>query len=347
MVRISDIFDKYKEEKKKSQNSPQAEVSPIKPDELNLCVAVGKELEKINIEVSLELYNQILSIVKKTYRQDIDYSPDFAPAVNNLVEKTIDLLSTENNGLVRLALAEYPDIKEYLYHHAVNVYIISLDLGLGLNLDHKVLLELGGAALLHDMGLIKYMDIINRPELLSDEQYNVVRAHTNDSMEMFKKIGKDLSINIGMALLQEHERIDGSGYPAGLKGANILEISQIVGLADCYEAMTHSRPYRKKRTPLETIKAILINKSMFESRILKVLIERIGIFPVGMLVRLNTKEIALVLEGNSRIPLRPIVRIICDINGRELKEHKQVDLAENSVIYIEDCLEQDIWKPRK
>ena len=320
---------------------------PIKSDELNLCLAVGKDLEKIHIEVFLELYNEILAFVKATYRQDIEYSPNFAPVINLIVEKIMDSLRADNNGLLRLALAEYPDIKDYLYHHAVNVCIISLDLGLELNIDHKASMELGAAALLHDIGLIKYMDIINTPQILSDEQYNTVKGHPNDSLEIFNRIGKDLSSNIGTVLLQEHERIDGSGYPAGLKGANILEISQIVGLADCYEAMTHPRAYREKRTPLETIKAILISKNMFDPRILKVLIEGVGIFPVGMLVRLNTKEIALVTEGNTKVPLRPVVQIICDANGRELKDHKRVDLAENSVIYIEDCVEYDIWKLKK
>jgi hypothetical protein len=63
-----------------------------------------------------------------------------------------------------------------------------------------------------------------------------------------------------------------------------------------------------------------------------------GIFPVGIAVRLNTGEVAVVARANPKSPLRPVVNIILDAGGKKLEQAKQTDLSENSVIYIQECL---------
>ena len=174
---------------------------------------------------------------------------------------------------------------------------------------------------------------------MHEEEYAKIKKHPKTSLEILKSAQGEIAQDIIDAIMQEHERLDGSGYPQGLKDKQISELAQIIGLADLYEAMVHQRPYRNKFSPLETVKLILNNKSAFDCRIIKILIEKIGIFPIGVLVRLNTQEIGTVIKENPRLPLRPVVNVFYDAAGKQLKDHKLIDLSVNPMIFIEECME--------
>jgi HD-GYP domain-containing protein (c-di-GMP phosphodiesterase class II) len=148
------------------------------------------------------------------------------------------------------------------------------------------------------------------------------------------------------AVRQEHERADGSGYPRGLVKEEIGEYAQIVGLADVYEAMMHRRPYRGKYTSLETVRIILKNKKVFSRKAIKALIEVFGLFPVDTLVQLNTKEIGVIVERNDDCISRPVIDVLIDSYGKELKQPRRVNMAENPVLYIDTCVKTQMDNPK-
>ncbi|MGE5196893.1 MAG: HD-GYP domain-containing protein [Deltaproteobacteria bacterium] len=343
-IKISDILKKYKEERDKARSHRKEGDSKQKAETDQNSVRLASIMNKdtaqkkdVNIEELNGMYEQAVSKVKQLYKLQIDTNTDFASWINPPVEKIADYLLTGQKDLLKLCLCDYPKEQNYLYCHPVNVCILSLYIGL--DYERSSLLELGTACLAHDIGIIKYLDLINKPGHLTKEEYVKVKEHSDRGFEILSKIGKGLSPFIFDAVRQEHERIDGSGYPKGLKDNQINEYGQIIGLVDVYEALTHSRPYRDKHTPLETIRIILDNKNTFSNSATKELIERVGIFPVGIAVQLNTKEIGVVLKENPKLPLRPVVEILVDAYGNELQTPKQIDLANNSVVYIEECLE--------
>jgi HD-GYP domain-containing protein (c-di-GMP phosphodiesterase class II) len=133
---------------------------------------------------------------------------------------------------------------------------------------------------------------------------------------------------------QHHERMDGSGYPDGLKGEQIHEYSRIVSILNIYEAMMHRRTYRTEFQARETIQEILKNKNAYDPKLIKVLINKIGIFPIGSLIELNTKELARVVALNTNNILRPVVKIITNASGEECTEEKRVNLAAEPAIWI-------------
>jgi len=139
---------------------------------------------------------------------------------------------------------------------------------------------------------------------------------------------------------QAHERADGSGYPEGLAAEEIDRYAQIVGLADVYESLTHKRPYRVKYTPIEALDMILKNKKVFGPKIIKALIGRIGVYPVGTLIMLNSKETGVVIMNRPELPFRPVVSVVYDTYGKEYSEPKEIDLAQNPILYIEDCVKE-------
>jgi len=133
---------------------------------------------------------------------------------------------------------------QYKVGHHRRVARLAAALGEALGLDQDSLSCLRTAARIHDIGIVAVpVDILNRHAALTRPEMELVRSHA--------QVGHDLLENTGLAepvadiLLQHHERLDGSGYPAGLKAGAILPEARILAVADVVEAMTHDRAYRE------------------------------------------------------------------------------------------------------
>ena len=364
MVRISDILKKAKikqtqskeneEEKKPLSESGKSEVSHQPPAEKipqQPQSDLSNEEEPKKIEGGAEEPNiaevRISPIIAGKYKLlgKEENMKIYLDAVYSLTElngdircssimaslgKLIDQLMLDVSSV--LQLMESP-MNPYLYSHAINVSILSVIVGIGLGYDKVKLSELACAASLHDIGMVKFLGLVNKPRKLTDEEYNEIKKHTVIGAEILKK-SKDLPETAVYAALQQHERMDGSGYPYGIKGESIDPDVRIICLADVYEATTHLRAYRKKFMSSEVIQKLLGDKHTFEHNLLKILIQKIGIFTIGSFVQLNTKEIGVVTRINDGLPMRPEVKIIYDRENKKLDHIKVVDLANQHTIYI-------------
>ncbi len=303
-------------------------------------VFLEEEAEKATAAGSMKLYNEALEIVRRAYTPNLKDEPDFFKKILAVVEKAITLIAENNRGIHILSCRDYPSPEDGFYYHITNVFFMSIDLGIGMGLDRSRLAELGAGALLHDIGM-RDLSERDKQEPLDNCEYSKIKQHPEVGVAILKKMNADISKTILDVVRQEHERSDGSGYPDGAKSEEISEDAQVVGLIDSYEAMIHYRPYRLRYTPLEAMSVMLKNKNIFGPKIIKALILRVGVFPLGTIVVLNTKEIGIVINNQPELPFRPVVRIIFDPYGRDLKNPKEIDLAENPIIYIDDCVKED------
>ena len=131
----------------------------------------------------------------------------------------------------------------YTSEHCARLRTLSIKTGVQLGLNDKSLLILNNGAYLHDIGKLKIpLDILQKPGELNDAEWNVIKRHPIFGLEILQ--GTRFS-NAGFVVSQHHERMDGSGYPYGLKGSEIAIESYIVAVADAFDAMTTDRPYRK------------------------------------------------------------------------------------------------------
>jgi len=131
--------------------------------------------------------------------------------------------------------------------HSQGVVALSLAVGdeLGLSASERRDLEFG--ALLHDIGKIRVADeILNKPERLTEEEFELVRRHPADGQEMLDRVGGVLA-DVGAIVRHHHERWDGEGYPDGLLGEQIPLASRIIGACDAFSAMTTHRSYQRAR----------------------------------------------------------------------------------------------------
>jgi HD-GYP domain-containing protein (c-di-GMP phosphodiesterase class II) len=215
------------------------------------------------------------------------------------------------------AIKEYD---EYTYHHSVNVSILSIALGQRLGLNKKILTELGLVALFHDMGKIDIpSELLNKATNFTEDEWILIRRHPIWGVKAILKIrGVDMtSARSSIVAFEHHLNYDLSGYPRVRKYGELDFFSRIVSLADQYDAMTSSRVY--SRIPLSPDKALSIMMeragSQLDPLLFKFFINMVGVFPIGTLVMLDTRELGLVYESNVVFADRPRVLIIIDNAG--------------------------------
>ncbi|MCK4784160.1 MAG: HD domain-containing protein, partial [Desulfobacteraceae bacterium] len=248
-------------------------------------------------------------------------------------ETIIEQLRLGNEKLPELALTQESKDENYLYCHSVNVCIYSIVMGLGLGYDKLKLTELGISALLHDIGMTEYLHLANHSRKLTSGEFKEIKKHPLKGTEILESV-KNLKKAALYAVHQGHERENGTGYPRGLKKDSINEYAGIISIVDTFEAMTHPRAHRNEFLPIEALQKILNDKKAFKRKLIKMLIERIGIFPIGSFVELNTREVCRVIKLNHEVPLRPVVKIIYDAAGEEPEQAKIIDLTAQPNVFI-------------
>lgn len=254
------------------------------------------------------------------------------------------------NDLLRQVLKErsvIPHLTEvrgtdcYIFSHSVNVCLLSLITGLFLKLKKSQLIELGIAALLHDIGQSGVpKEILYKTSSLSAEEFAEVKKHSTYGYEMLR-VYEQLPEAVAITALQHHERLDGSGYPGGLHGDSIGLFARIVGIADVFDALLADRPFRKAFFPHQAVELIIQNTGQFDPEILKVFLENVAIYPMGSMVNLSTGEIGVVVDVNRGQHTRPVVRILFDQNLRKLEMTKEMDLSKYPDLFITKILRED------
>ncbi|MDD5745981.1 MAG: HD domain-containing protein [Candidatus Omnitrophica bacterium] len=365
MLKISDILKKARRQEKSADKSVAGNaerVSPPAPAEnpsipdmpvvnaapqqpsAPVAAAPGKTPWQVVPDRAIrDTYEQAIALA----RQVMDPAAESAvllPAIKQNIDALIASLQRDEDQLMRLFFGDYFTEQGYLYQHSVNVAVLCASLGNALHYSQARIRQLTLAAFLHDIGLAYYMDIISQPRRLSTSEYNDIKKHPVTAKERLKCYGPDLDVGILEVVAQEHERVDGSGYPYNLPGPEINNHAKLVGLADVYEALLHQRPYREKMSCLETVKQLLAMKQVFEYSFIKTLLDVTGVFPVTTAVKLSTREIGVVIHQNSRMPLRPVVEITHNTQGQTLSERKYIDLGGNFSVYIQDCFEESALK---
>lgn len=225
--------------------------------------------------------------------------------------------------------------------HTIEVTIFSLMVGVGMGYDKKRLLPLAMVAFLHDVGMYKIPPaILGKKGKLSEREFEQIKRHPEISAGILSKLG-DKFAWLANLTLQVHERVDGTGYPRGLKEDKVHEFAFIVGLVDMYSAMIKDRPYRQRIEKARAMKGIISSsKGKFPAKVVKVFLNQISFFPVGSHVKLNDRSAGRVIATSPEFPLKPTVEILYDHVGNKLKKSKIVDLSQQPLLYITESIDE-------
>ena len=228
---------------------------------------------------------------------------------------------------------------DYLVNNAVSVAIVSVKIAEVLRYESAKLEQVALAGLLHDLGMFALPDsLVYKAGTLTEDELRSVREHPQQGASLFKEVGAAYPW-VGRVILQEHERRDGSGYPHRLIGDQIDEMAFVIGLADVFDALMSSRPYRRGMSPHRAICTLLANgKTMFPYHILKALVDQLSVYPLGTTVRLNTGETGVVSQLNRQYPLRPIVQVSQPAASSYALASKTVDLRAETSLHIVEVI---------
>lgn len=277
----------------------------------------------------VETYEALAKIIYKFKKDDKIAISEIFPIIESILE---NVFSSQNSIL---SLTGMRGQGKYLCSHSLDVCIYSLITAKALRLNYEDTVKLGIGAILHDVGKLKIPEgILNKKGKLNEEEFLEVKKHSKYGYDILMKCPQ-ISYDVLKIVLQHHERCDGSGYPNQKKSDEIHKLSKIVAVADIYDALTSDRVYQKKILPHEAAEYLLcISNTLIDYEIAKVFINNIAIYPKGCQVLLNTNEVAIVLDSNKNMPLRPVLKIITDKHRNPLSVPIECELQKNSQIII-------------
>ncbi|OZB18511.1 MAG: phosphohydrolase [Marinobacter sp. 34-60-7] len=250
---------------------------------------------------------------------------DVAP-IHQLAHELQSSVLRNANALSCLGRIRQKD--NYLLEHSVNLSVLMSLFGNFRKLDADVLHQTIVGALLHDLGKILTPDeILHKPGRLSAEEFEVMKQHARNSRDILAHTDGIGEITV-ITAAQHHEKLDGSGYPEGLRGEEITEYGRMVAITDVYDAITADRVYHKGMTPSQGLKKLLEwSGDHLDPNLVKQFIRCIGLYPVGSLVLLESGRLGVVIETNDADQRLPVVRVMYHTRFRMPIKVETVDLA--------------------
>lgn len=282
--------------------------------------------EEVDLIVSDELRSKVTSQVRSVFEkaargEGLDLTGVLA-SIDSLIDEVI------SNRHVLYSLSEIRSVDSYTFAHSVNVCVLSCLLGLHFGFSRDDLRELAIGALLHDIGKVKIApELLGKAGRLAIHEMEEMKRHPRLGFEMLREC-EGLSLRIAHVAYQHHERLDGRGYPRGLKGDAIHPFARIAMVVDTFDAMTSERVYR--RAVPQHLSLSLIGRMagrQFPLDVVRALQQRVAKYPVGSRVRLSTGEKGVVIDVDRLRPDRPRVRLLEDAKGRPISGFTLIDLG--------------------
>jgi putative nucleotidyltransferase with HDIG domain len=273
------------------------------------------------------LYDDAVSLASRLWDSaSVEGMPD-ADAARGMVESLAQAVAQNRTALMALtALKEYDN---YTFTHMVNVSILTMGQARGLGIEGTLLRELGLAALMHDIGKVNTPnEILNKPEALTTAEFEILKRHTIDGAEILRRT-PEIPALAPVVAFEHHLRADGTGYPGSVRRPQLNLGTVLCGIADVYDAMRSQRAYQQA-FPTDRILAVLKRNdgTQFDQHLVRRFTQLVGIYPVGNLVRLDSGEVAVVLQVYAPDPYRPRVRVLIGPDGAMLDQHYDVNLWE-------------------
>jgi putative nucleotidyltransferase with HDIG domain len=271
------------------------------------------------------LYDDAVAVAGRLWDSaDSEGKPD-ADAARGMVDSLAEAVAQNRTAL--LALTALKNYDNYTFTHMVNVSILTMGQARGLGVEGALLREFGLAALMHDIGKVKTpTEILNKPDKLTDQEFDILKRHTVDGAEILRKT-PEMPALAPVVAFEHHLRADGTGYPAGVARPQLNLGTMLCGIADVYDAMRSQRIYQQA-FPTDRILAVLQRNDgkQFDQHLVRRFSQLVGIYPAGNLVRLDSGEIAVVLKPYAPDPYRPRVRVLMTPERTLLERPYEINL---------------------
>ncbi len=246
------------------------------------------------------------------------------------VEEVVEAIteSVLRNAGALIGLSGIKDKDEYTFLHSVSVCTLLVTFAKSMGMDAETIRLAGIGGLLHDTGKIKVPnEILNKPGKLTDEEFDIMKTHPEVGWNIIREIPGIHAIPLDITL-HHHERMDGSGYPHKMPGAEIPELVRMSSIVDVYDAITSDRCYHRGMPAPEGLRKLWEwSKFHFDPKLVQAFMRTVGIYPVGSLVKLESGRLAVVMDQNEGNLLMPRVKAIFSTKSNTYISPLEIDLA--------------------
>ena len=249
-----------------------------------------------------------------------------AGGARDLVEEISD--SVMRNPSALISLARLKTVDDYTYLHSVAVCAMMVVLAKQLGLDEAKTRLAGLAGLMHDLGKAAMPPaVLNKPGKLTAAEFEIIKSHPVKGHAMLL-MSDNFDTDTLDVCLHHHEKMDGSGYPEGLKGDAISLMAKMGAVCDVYDAITSNRPYKTGWDPAESLRKMAEwSNGHFDQKVFQAFVKSMGIYPVGSLVLMNTGRIGVVTEQAAASLVMPRVKVFFSTKSNMRIASELVDLS--------------------
>jgi putative nucleotidyltransferase with HDIG domain len=272
-----------------------------------------------------ETYNQAIRISRNIV-EDIRFGRElYLDPIKICSIQICKNLNADTNILTLLNSVQ--DKNPYMYSHPVNVAFISLVIGKWLNLDYIKLANLVRAGLLHDIGKAKIKDsLLNKADTLTLDEMEKMKSHPVIGYKILDSV-KVFDSEVLQGVLLHHERMDGTGYPLGITGEKINLFGRIIAIADTFDAITATKTYRKKKSPLKAVEEIQANSfNHMDPYICQIFVNNIIDHYSGSTIRLSNEQVGNIVYINPIEITKPLV--LCESEYHDLSVERDIEVVE-------------------
>jgi len=216
---------------------------------------------------------------------------------------------------------------DYAYAHAINCCALAAAFGRYLGFPEMVLQDLATGGMLLDIGMTRVPgELLQRNGPLDVEEMRRVRGHVEEGLKLYDDSGLG-NEDVRTMLRTHHERLDASGYPAGVPIRNIPLLGRIAGIVDSFDAMTSVRPFRPALSRAAALQVLYRERGhLYQPELVEQFLQCLGVYPVGTLVELSTGEVGIVMAQNPTRRLRPKLMLLTNPDKRLRDNFQSLDL---------------------
>jgi len=247
------------------------------------------------------------------------------PGTRKIVGEMVDSIIRNPDALVWFLHLKNKD--EYTAMHSLRTCILALAFGRHMELPKDTLTLLGVGALLHDIGKVMIpSEILDKPGNLTRDEFEIMKTHVPLGVEILENAKGIPPMAIELAR-RHHERYNGTGYMAGLRGNEIGDFGMIAAIVDQYDAMVSPHVYREARSPYDTLRGMYeLRNTEFHGGLVEQFIQCMGIYPIGSIVEMNDASVAVVITTNRARRLKPRIALVLKPDRTPYQPSQYVDL---------------------
>ncbi len=271
--------------------------------------------ERERLQEAREFYHQLLQYTEGQFTDFVSQNDLSARDVSEQIKQLIEMVRQRRKFILRLAEMESGK-QNYVVEHSVKTAILAVAVGNTMKLPVHKLIELGTAALLHEIGMVRLPpQLYMTQQQLTPQEKKAITAHTILGFKVLKQFSFPMSVCL--AVLECRERLDGTGYPRGLTDEKISLYAKVIAVCGSFAALTSRRPFRPAYPAHASILELLKERGKaYDETVLRALVVTVSIYPIGSYVLLENGTRGMVVDTNTEDARAPNVRVLSGPDGR-------------------------------